>query len=144
MLIGHSMGGLIAEVTARRYPQRVGSLVLLDSSIARLRSDGLPDAARERAAQWLEPAGRIGKTLAGNLNYRRYARLTYAARQRFPRLGRTLVITADTQRGTRWGMQQTAMARSIGAEHVILSGTSHLLATKYPERVAEVIGTWLA
>jgi pimeloyl-ACP methyl ester carboxylesterase len=54
MLIGHSMGSLIALDTAARFPSRVTKLALLATAFPMTVSDTLLDAARDREADAIE------------------------------------------------------------------------------------------
>lgn len=54
MLVGHSMGSLIALDTAARFPQRVSMLALLATAYPMAVSDALLDAALHREAEAIE------------------------------------------------------------------------------------------
>lgn len=142
VLIGHSMGAFVAECAAYRHPAAFSALVLLDPSIARPQRDGLPPALHEALRQLLVGKSRFVNAVRDNLNYRRFATLTAAARQRYELSIPALIVTATLCLESSWSHQHSAMASQLGASHIVRAHGSHLLATKHPDDVAAIIRAW--
>lgn len=142
LLIAHSMGAFVAECAAYRHPAAFSALVLLDPSIARPQRDGLPPALHDALRQLLVGQSRLITAARDNLNYRRFATLTAAARQRYELSIPVLIVTATLCPNSSWSHQHSVMARQLGASHIVRAPASHLLVTKHPEDVAAIIRTW--
>ncbi len=71
-VMGHSMGGFVANVTAHLYPDRVSSVLLIDGGLTLPLPQGLPlsDAAQAMSA----PADRLSMTFPDREAYRAFAR----------------------------------------------------------------------
>ena len=77
-VVGHSMGGFVAAVVARRYPDRVARLVLVDGGVSLPAPDGDPDTLLGPAAE------RLRMTFAGREAYRDFWRAHPAFRDWSP------------------------------------------------------------
>lgn len=162
VLVGHSMGGAIAQMTALMAPERVAGLVLVGSG-ARLRVapailEGILQDARGTVALVTEWAWGPGADPALVARSRRMmegvpARVVwgdFAACDRFDvreRIGEitapTLVITGSEDRMTPPPFGQWLAERIPGAHFVLVEGAGHMVMLEKPEDVAGVVRDWL-
>jgi pimeloyl-ACP methyl ester carboxylesterase len=162
ILVGHSMGGMVAQELAARAPQRVAALVLAATSSAFGPQDGAWQQAFLRAR--CEPldaglgmaglAAQLVPTMAGRdapperiaaaaalmagvpeATYRRVlaALLAFDRRDALARIAvPTLVVTGEDDRTAPPEVARRMAARIAGAECVILPRTGHLLMLEQP------------
>jgi pimeloyl-ACP methyl ester carboxylesterase len=159
-LVGHSMGGAVAQLFALAYPERLSGLVLI-ATAARLKvSPALLSAIRERFDQLPDLLAEAGFSPALDSALAR----SWAARQvqapqevvladfeacaRFDlrdRIGTVscpaLVVSAADDRLTPPKLQQQLSAMIPGSQHEELSRAGHLLVWERPDRLAALINT---
>ncbi|MBL8343929.1 MAG: alpha/beta fold hydrolase [Rubrivivax sp.] len=174
LVVGHSMGGMVAQELAARAPQHVSALVLAGTSPAFGSPDGAwqADFLRSRfapldaglgmpglAAQLvLAMAGRgaiperlaEAQALMGGVREATY-RSALAALVRFDRreaLARiampTLVVTGEDDRTAAPEVARRMAARIAGAELAIVPATGHLLMLEQPEAFDRVLLDFVA
>ncbi|MBD3689433.1 alpha/beta hydrolase [Nanchangia anserum] len=111
VLVGHSLGGLVAEACARHYPERVAGLVLADATIASATEPALPRPLRVLAhTRAAEIAWRLVE--AGALLY---GQDTITRREEWDRYVRRERARADlriTVACHRWAHAVAAMRRA--------------------------------
>jgi pimeloyl-ACP methyl ester carboxylesterase len=162
VLVGHSMGGAIAQMTAFMAPERVAGLVLVGTG-ARLRVapallDGILQDARGALAlitEWAwgpeaDPAMVArGRQMMARVNPR-VVWGDFAACDRFDireRVGEitapTLVITGSEDRMTPPKFGQWLAERIPGARFVLVEGAGHMMMLEKPDQVASAVREWL-
>ncbi len=150
-LLGHSMGGMIAQEIAARYGDRIDALVLygtgplglmparfepIETSMARLEAEGVPATADRISATWF----RDGAVAAG------YAATRDIARQAHPQAARNALLAmrdwdgrealagfdmpcrilwGDRDRSYRWPQVNALWSGIHGAELAVIPGASH-------------------
>lgn len=168
-LIGHSMGGMVAQQIAALAPERVNRLVCygtgpvgvlpdrfesLDTSRQRVRSDGLAATAKRIAATWFKDGEngqgfdtcvRLGErvtveTAIAGLD----AMETWDGRAALENIQqRTLVLWGDCDRSYGWA-QPEALWRGIkNSQLCVLPGCGHNAHLEQPEIFNAIIGTFL-
>ncbi len=162
VLVGHSMGGAIAQMTALIAPERVAGLVLVGTG-ARLRVapvllDGILQDARGAVALITEWAwGPEADPTMVARGRQMMARVNpqvvwgdFAACDRFDireRVGEiaapTLVITGSEDRMTPPKFGLWLAERIPGAQFVLVEGTGHMVMLEKPDRVASTVREWL-
>jgi pimeloyl-ACP methyl ester carboxylesterase len=169
VLVGHSMGGMIAQEVARRIPQRLDRLVLygtgplgsmperfeqLDVSLDRLRQDGVARTARRIAATWLlrgeahpgfEALSEIGAQADGEaarvaLN----AMATWDGRASLSLLTMpSLIIWGDEDRSYRWRQVEYLWTHLPAASLAVIPGASHAAHVEKPELFRMILEDFL-
>jgi len=173
VLVGHSMGGMLALGAQRIAPERVAALALLASSA---RAD-TPELLRLRGeAVAMFEAGRVDEVLRANLPFalhaaragdadlaerylalvRRAGAAQLAAQNRAlmaridsrPLLAAigcpVLVVCGDGDLLTPPEQAREIAAAVPGAQLEVLAGCGHMLTLEAPERVAALLLAWLA
>lgn len=162
VLVGHSMGGAIAQMTALAAPERVAGLVLVGTG-ARLRVapallDGILQDARGALAlitEWAwgpeaDPAMVArGRQMMARVNPQ-VVWGDFAACDRFDireRVGEitapTLVITGSEDRMTLPRFGQWLAERIPGARWVLVERAGHMVMLEKPDQVASAVREWL-
>lgn len=168
-LVGHSMGGMIAQQIAATAPDRVNRLVCygtgprgvmpdrfetLDASRARVRKDGSAATARRIAATWFtlgEEANGFGVcvTLGENVSTDTAlaglkAMETWDGRAALAQISQpTLVLWGDCDRSYGWS-QPEALWRGIkGSSLGVLPGCGHNAHMEQPEIFNAIVGNFL-
>lgn len=158
-LVGHSMGGMIAQEVARRIPDRVDRLVLygtgalgsmpdrfesIEVSLDRLTRDGVAKTARRIAATWLlhgeqHPAHEALSAIGGQADAQA-ARLALSAmadwdgRTALPLLTMpSLIIWGDRDRSYRWAQIEHLWTSLPAASLAVIPGASHAAHAEKPE-----------
>ncbi len=162
VLVGHSMGGAIAQMTALLAPERVAGLVLVGTG-ARLRVapvllDGILLDARRAVAlitewAWGPEADPVMVARGRRMMERVNPQVVwgdFAACDRFDvreRIGEitapTLVITGSEDRMTPPKFGQWLAERMPGALFVLVERTGHMVMLERPDRVALIVQEWL-
>jgi pimeloyl-ACP methyl ester carboxylesterase len=168
-LVGHSMGGMIAQHIAVHHPDRLNRLVLfgtaasgdlpgrfetLEQSLARLAALGLERFARDLAATWFvtgaaspwfEFCVECGKGATAEA-----AAAAMRAVQRWsagPRLSgvkaRTLVVCGDADRGTVPAMSLALWETIKSARLAVVPGCAHNAHLDNPELFNRIVGDFL-
>lgn len=163
VLVGHSMGGAIAQMTALLSPERVAGLVLVGTG-ARLRVapvllDGILRDARAAIALITEWAwGPEADPTMVARGRRMMARVNsqvvwgdFTACDRFDireRVGEitapTLVITGAEDRMTPPKFGQWLAERIPGARFVLVEGAGHMVMLEKPDQVASAVQEFVA
>lgn len=169
-LIGHSMGGMIAQEMAARAPARVARLVLygtgaegvlpgrfepIGTSKQRACSDGPQATARRIAATWfldreaapayegcaaIAECSSLSAILAG-LD----AMQGWSGVQHLPEIrARTLVIWGDHDRTYPWSQTQQLWQSIPGASLAVIPGCAHAPHLEKPEIFNRILGDFLA
>lgn len=158
-LLGHSMGGMIAQEIAARHGERIDALVLygtgplglmpdrfesIETSMARLEAEGVPATADRISAKWF----RYGDAAPGYIETRNIARMAHpiAARNALVAMrdwdGRAALAQLDTRCRILWGDQDRSyrwpqvceLWQGIpGAELGIIPGASHAAHMEKPD-----------
>jgi pimeloyl-ACP methyl ester carboxylesterase len=157
-LLGHSMGGMIAQEIARKVSHRVDRLVLygtgalgrmperfetIDASLERLRRDGVSAAARRITATWFvhgtQDPGFAALSELGAMaspDAARNALLAMAAWDgRAALSGLTmpsLIIWGDRDRSYRWTQVETLWNGLPAASLGVVPGASHVVHMEKP------------
>lgn len=168
-LLGHSMGGMIAQEIAAHHPRRVNALVLygtgplglmpdrfepIETSIARLEADGVQATADRISATWF----RDGASAKGYGSTRDIARLANpdAARNALIAMrdwdGRSAlqdlsmpcrIIWGDQDRSYRWPQPQSLWQSIAGAELCVIPAASHAVHVEKPDLFNAVLHDFL-
>jgi len=162
VLVGHSMGGAVAQMTALTAPERVAGLVLVGTG-ARLRVapallDGILQDARGALAlitdwAWGPEADPTlvarGRRMMARVNPR-VVWGDFAACDRFDvreRVGEiaapTLVITGSEDRMTPPRFGQWLAEHIPDARFVLVEGAGHMVMLEKPDQVASAVREWL-
>lgn len=163
VLVGHSMGGAVAQMTALLAPERVAGLVLVGTG-ARLRVapvilEGIlqdPDSALDLITEWAwgpeaDPAMVArGRQMMARVDPR-VVWGDFAACDRFDireRVGEitapTLVITGSEDRMTPPKFGQWLTERIPGARFVRVEGAGHMVMLEKPDQVASAVREFVA
>ncbi|GIW42416.1 MAG: 3-oxoadipate enol-lactonase [Candidatus Binatia bacterium] len=149
VLVGHSMGGVVALTTALAYPERVAGLLLLGttSQCSRQAAEWYEKIARAAETDGIEGFrraiyGRVEKTIEGDAQG--LAHVTRCLRSLHgdpltPRLGELrcpacFLVGSKDPMGTK--ASEIAAAAVPGAELEVLEGHGHWLHVEAPEKVA--------
>ena len=168
-VIGFSMGGLVARAFALNHPERLGSLVILNSVFnrsaeqragvierTRQTAEHGPDANAEAAlSRWFSreyqaanPAqiAAIRQTLAGNdpqgylTTYELFATQDmYRAEDMASIQAPTLVATGELDPGSTPEMARQMAARIPGAQVVVLAEQRHMMPVESPRLVNQML-----
>ena len=173
-LVGASMGGMIAQEMALRYPERFRAVVLVSTSCGVLYRGRWPNFHRVPALRrWLEAGGeardrslirffyadetlreRIDEDIRARANLHPPLRsvlsqlfgiLCWSSYGRLPRLRLPVLVIHGDQDHMLPPENGRIVARRIpGAEFVLVPQAGHILATDQPELSLEILGRFLA
>jgi pimeloyl-ACP methyl ester carboxylesterase len=174
VLIGHSMGGMVAQEAAATFPGKVDGLVLSATSPAFGKADGawqqeflakrlgpldagqtMADLAPALVAGMIgpdaEPAGvRLATEVMGRVPGDTYRKALHAI-VRFDRraaLGAirvpTLLIAGSNDANAPPAVMEKMAARIAGAEYRMLAGCGHLANLERPGAFNDIVLAWLA
>lgn len=171
-LVGHSMGGMIAQEIARAIPERVERLVLyatgalgrmperfepLEVSLDRLEREGVARTARRIAATWLahgeaDPAfqtlGAIGaQANAEAARVGLHAMARWDGRAALPHLAMpSLIVWGDRDRSYRWAQIEQLWTSLPAASLAVIPGAAHAAHVEKPELfrliLEDFLGAW--
>ncbi len=162
VIVGHSMGGAIAQELALRAPQRVAGLVLLgtgsklpvapqllpalleapEPTVAQLMdwawSVQTPDALKQQGAQLM-------LALPSQVLHDDFAACSvFDARGDVTRIAApTLVVGASDDRMVPLKFSRTLAESLPQAELVVLEGAGHMFPLERPQELADVVAEWL-
>ncbi|MFI5840858.1 alpha/beta fold hydrolase [Catenuloplanes sp. NPDC051500] len=133
VLVGHSVGSLIARVYAGRYPDRVAGVVHVDGSIPRLHLL----VAGEPFFDGDGPGATELDTIAGEVEVLRAAvpRAPAVVVSREP--GRHPELPHPTDE--LWTVYQEQLAAEWGAPHIIADGSDHQVPRDRPDVIAAAV-----
>lgn len=146
ILVGHSLGGLYANLYARRYPQEIAGVVLVDA---------VHPAFNKRLKQANIKQGKLGKTLLNiyrKTNPTKYSEVESMGISRvqlqqaaaFPAVPLT-VVSAGKVRGSKKRvqvirkLQLELVALSPHARHVIAKKSGHMIQRNEPELIINLV-----
>lgn len=164
-LLGHSMGGMIAQEMVRLAPQRVERLVLYGTgplgllpgrfetmarSRERLAQDGVEATARRISATWLlhreqSPAFAALGELAAQASPQAaeaalWAMEAWDGRAYLGAIAQpTLIVWGDQDRSYQWSQVETLWRGIAGASLAVLPQCSHALHLEYPQRFQSLL-----
>ena len=168
-LIGHSMGGMIAQEMVRLAPDRVRRLVLygtgatgelpgrfetIDTSTRRARAEGARHTARRIAATWFleresAPAfhacaaiaerAKLPTIIAGLEAMRGWSGLDHLAHVAVP----ALVLWGDGDRTYEWTQVETLWRTIPGANLAVVPGCAHAVHFERPRHFNALIADFL-
>ncbi len=170
MLLGHSMGGMIAQEVARRIPARIDRLALygtgplglmpdrfepLERSVARLDADGLQRTARRIVATWFvrgeahpgfETLSRIaGAASPGAARSALSAMARWDGRAHLSSLDMpVLIVWGDRDRSYRWPQIEALWRGLPDAALAVIPGASHAAHLEKPEIFRAILADFLA
>lgn len=163
IIVGHSMGGAVAQQIALDWPERAAGLVLLGTG-SKLPVDPTlpervvaePDAALDWLVEWAwHPSAAPEMKTQGRQMFaaapRAVVRDDYRACQAFDARDRlaeiaapTLVIGAEDDCMVPLKFSRTLAERIPGARLVTIAGAGHMFPLEQPKQVAAAITSWLA
>ncbi len=169
VLVGHSMGGMIAQEVASRIPHRLDRLVLygtgplgsmpqrfepLEVSLDRLQQDGVAQTARRIAATWLvqgeahpgfEVLSGIGAQADGEAaRTSLQAMAGWDGRESLSRLTMpSLVIWGDRDRSYRWPQVEYLWSHLSKASLAVIPNASHAAHVEKPEMFRLILEDFL-
>ncbi len=162
VVVGHSMGGAIAQQLALDHPERVAGLVLIATGSKLPVEPSLPERALATSAaaiQWVVERAWHPAASAAQLALARerlaqtspvVLRGDFLACQAFDVRGReheigvpVLVIGAAEDRMVRPDFSVTLATRVPGARLVMIEGAGHMVTLERPTEVARAIMEWL-
>jgi pimeloyl-ACP methyl ester carboxylesterase len=169
-LLGHSMGGMIAQEIASRWPDRVVKLILygtgplgrmpnrfepLEVSLEKLRNDGVARSAERIIATWFvegsEAVGYGQLTTIGAMADGAAAEaaiLAMAGWDGRPNLGHMtmpcLIVWGDSDRSYRWPQIETLWNELPNASLAVLPSASHAAHLEKPAVFQIVVQDFLA
>jgi pimeloyl-ACP methyl ester carboxylesterase len=163
IVIGHSMGGAIAQILALHYPQLISGLVLIGTS-PRLKVHPTiieqvltqPEQVFAQFADWIW-AETVPQAIRGQ-GIKRMAALDpvvvqgdYVACDAFDSRGQlagiavpTLVIGSTADQMTPLKFSITLAEEIPNAERYTVEGSGHMIQLERPQQVADAITKWLA
>jgi len=172
VLVGHSMGGLVAQEAYARFPEMVKALALCFTSAAFV---GSSDFAREFVAARIGPldAGQSMADIAARLmpamrgvksnpsglalaqrimsgippeTYRKAVHLltTFDRREQLPKIAvPTLLVAGSDDRTAPAGIMERMAQKIPGAEYTLLEGCGHLGPMDQPDAFNAALGAFL-
>lgn len=169
MLLGHSMGGMIAQEMAQRLGKRVTRLVLygtgplgsmpdrfepLTVSLHRLAQDGVEKTARRIVATWFaQGENHPGFQLLNRIGARSSADAAQSALHAMalwdgrPNLARitmpTLILWGDEDRSYRWPQVEMLWKSLPNASLAVIPGASHAAHLEKPEIFMAILNDYL-
>lgn len=169
LLLGHSMGGMIAQEIAARHTDRIDALLLygtgplgvmpdrfetIETSLHRLEEDGITMTADRISAQWFHQ----GSAAPGYPATRDIARMAsleagrngltamrdWDGRSALEQLSmRSRIVWGDQDRSYRWPQIAALWNGIAGAELSVIPGTSHAVHMEKPHLFNAVIQDFL-
>ena len=140
VLVGHSIGSLIARLFAHRYPQRVAGMVHVDGSSIAMQP--WPDLPPEFQTEWRDgegPAATRFDIPAGRDEVTK-ARSPVVPRIVLVRTQRNVPAEHYTDAGEqRWQEEQALLAERTGAALIVALDASHMLPRDAPALVAYAV-----
>lgn len=169
-LLGHSMGGMIAQEIALQVPDRVNRLVLygtgprgempgrfesLEDSMAKVQKDGTEEAKRYTVASWFkngteDPHFESGMAMAKDVSLPTYinalrAMAGWSAMGRLDQIqSQTLVVWGDLDRSYTWELQPFTLWQEIThASLAVMPGCSHNAHLEHPQLFNQLLFDFL-
>lgn len=170
-IVGLSLGGMIAQACALKYPERVASVVIADSvshtppaaaqmwasRLNQALAEGMSSQAEGTLARWFTASFRAEnpltvawiRSLIENTRLGGY-RSAVSAIEKLDYLDRladircpALVVTGSEDPVATPALANAIASRIIGARAIILSGAAHLSNIEQPLRFTETVGKFL-
>ena len=169
-LLGHSMGGMIAQEVVRQGPARVGRLILygtgpvgvlpgrfepIDTSIARAQADGPQATARRISATWflhgeaaadypacakVAECAGLGAQVAGLR-----AMQGWNGQAALPLIAQpTLLIWGDQDRTYPWAQVQALWQGIANSQLAVVPGCAHAVHMEWPDLFNPIVAGFLA
>ena len=159
VLVGHSMGGMIAQEVACRIPHRLNKLVLygtgplgsmpqrfepLEVSLDRLQQDGVAKTARRIAATWLvqgeaHPGFEVLSGIGAQADSEAARTGESLSRLTMP----SLVIWGDKDRSYRWPQVEYLWSHLPEASLAVIPNASHAAHVEKPEMFRLILEDFL-
>lgn len=165
-LLGHSMGGMIAQEIALQVPHRVNRLVLygtgprgdmpgrfepLEDSMVKVQKDGTADVKVYTVASWFkkgqeDPNFEPGMAMAKDVSLQTYvnalrAMAGWSGMGRLDQIqSRTLVLWGDLDRSYNWEQQPYILWQGIkNASLAVIPGCAHNVHLEKPQLFNQVV-----
>lgn len=146
VLVGHSIGAVVAQVFAARWPDKLAGLVLVDPSDVQLWLDidtpklVVPDGDREDRASFDVKAG--AEEAAASRRHLDLPSVVVTSRvgrwldSKTPHLWKPFSLE---ELDARWQRNHRELASDLGAEHKVASEGGHYVQVDQPELVAGAV-----
>ncbi|MEN5118681.1 alpha/beta fold hydrolase [Luteimonas sp. TWI662] len=149
VLVGHSLGGLVAEAYAARYPDQIAGLVFDDARAADFMLRCLDALGESRCADpwWVAPLLKLAPIQAREFTALQASEAQVRSLEPVSGVP-ALVLSAGVLRlGDDvlevWLDSQRGLASRYGAQQITFEGSSHFLHTQDPARFVRLVGAFV-
>lgn len=171
-LLGHSMGGMIAQTIAAKVPDRISRLVLygtgplgimpnryetISESRKRLLTDGVPTTIHRVGSTWVKNSEtsdgqfvvnrlvEIGKTASQEAALLAYDGMeNWDGRKYLEKISMpTLIMWGDTDRSYRWPQIEEMWHKIPNSKLAVVPGTSHAAHLEKPDLIHAILQDFL-
>lgn len=148
VLVGHSLGGLIAEYYAAQYPQDVAGLVFDDARASDFQLRCIATLGAEHCADpwWVKYVLVLARPQAREFSALEATEAQVRDLQVTPRVPALVLSAGILKRGDGndflkvWHQSQYGLAERYGARQVTFDDSAHFLHTEQPARFIELVG----